>query len=98
MKNMILLSNNRNLHHVIMHGMRLFIMLLCSSANVLLGSATPSLESYYNATTGKYGLVELNERYGDVQLPAIEIIDTKKIIRKDKIKGDAFTAVDRRDQ
>lgn len=55
-------------------------------ANVLLGSATPSVESYYNATTGKYGLVELNQRYGDFHLPPIEIIDTKKIERKDKEK------------
>jgi primosomal protein N' (replication factor Y) len=55
-------------------------------AHVLLGSATPSLESYYNATKGKYGLVELMQRYGDVQLPPIEIIDTKKIIQKDRSK------------
>lgn len=54
--------------------------------NVLLGSATPSLESYYNAMTGKYGLVELMQRYGEVQLPQIEIIDTRKIIQKDKSK------------
>ena len=40
-------------------------------ARVLLGSATPSVESYYNATMGKYGLVELNERYGNVPLPEI---------------------------
>ncbi|HRO46487.1 primosomal protein N' [Agriterribacter sp.] len=55
-------------------------------SKVLLGSATPSLESYYNALQGKYGLVELNERYGGVKLPAIEIIDTKQIVRKDKSK------------
>jgi primosomal protein N' (replication factor Y) len=55
-------------------------------ANVLLGSATPSLESYYNAKTGKYGLAELGQRYGDVHLPVIEIIDTKKIIQKDRSK------------
>jgi len=55
-------------------------------ANVLLGSATPSLESYYNAKTGKYGLAELGQRYGDVHLPSIEIIDTKKIIQKDRSK------------
>jgi primosomal protein N' (replication factor Y) (superfamily II helicase) len=55
-------------------------------ANVLLGSATPSLESYHNALTGKYGLAELMQRYGDVQLPLIEIIDTKKIIQKDRSK------------
>ncbi len=55
-------------------------------ANVLLGSATPSLESYHNATTGKYGLAELMQRYGDVHLPQIEIIDTKKIVQKDRSK------------
>ena len=47
-------------------------------AKVLLGSATPSVESYYNASAGKYGLVELNERYGNVSLPEIAIIDTKQ--------------------
>ncbi|HXB43458.1 MAG TPA: primosomal protein N', partial [Puia sp.] len=55
-------------------------------ANVLLGSATPSVESYFNATTGKYGLVELNERFGNVRLPHIEIVDTKKIISNQKNK------------
>jgi primosomal protein N' (replication factor Y) len=55
-------------------------------AKVILGSATPSLESYYNASTGKYGLVELLQRYGDVQLPPIEIIDTKKVEQKDRSK------------
>lgn len=55
-------------------------------AHVLLGSATPSLESYHNATTGKYGLVELLQRYGDLHLPPIEIVDTKKIVQKDKSK------------
>lgn len=55
-------------------------------ANVLLGSATPSMESYYNAANGKYGLVELNERYGGIGLPTIEIVDTKKIFSKDKGK------------
>lgn len=56
------------------------------NANVLLGSATPSLESYHNATTGKYGLVELMQRYGDIHLPPIEMIDTRKIIPKDRTK------------
>jgi len=55
-------------------------------ANVILGSATPSLESYYNTTRGKYSLVELTERYGDVQLPTVELIDTKKIEQKDRSK------------
>jgi primosomal protein N' (replication factor Y) (superfamily II helicase) len=56
------------------------------NAKVLLGSATPSLESYYNVQLGKYGLVELTQRYGDIALPAIEIVDTKKIITPDKSK------------
>ena len=51
--------------------------LRCQSA--LLGSATPSVESYYNASAGKYGLVELNERYGNVRMPDIAIIDTKEL-------------------
>ena len=55
-------------------------------AKVLLGSATPSVESYFNALQGKYGIVALNERYGGVDLPAIDIIDTKQIVRKDKSK------------
>lgn len=46
-------------------------------AKVLLGTATPSIESYYNATQNKYGLVELNERYGNVSLPSIEVIDVR---------------------
>ncbi|HRP54468.1 primosomal protein N' [Agriterribacter sp.] len=55
-------------------------------AKILLGSATPSVESYFNALQGKYGLVELNERYGGMDLPGIKIIDTKQIVRKDKSK------------
>jgi primosomal protein N' (replication factor Y) len=55
-------------------------------AKTLLGSATPSLESYHNAITGKYGLTELMQRYGDVHLPPIEIIDTKKVFQKEKGK------------
>lgn len=55
-------------------------------AKTVLGSATPSFESYYNAVNGKYGLVELNERFGEVDMPGIEIIDTRKIERKDREK------------
>jgi primosomal protein N' (replication factor Y) (superfamily II helicase) len=53
-----------------------------TGAKVLLGTATPALETYYNAKSGKYGLVELKERYRDVKLPAIEMIDTRNIPRK----------------
>ncbi|MGH2553706.1 MAG: replication restart helicase PriA, partial [Chitinophagaceae bacterium] len=55
-------------------------------AKTIIGSGTPSVESYYNANTGKYGIVELMQRYGDLKLPVIEIIDTRKIIQKDKTK------------
>ncbi len=47
-------------------------------AKVLLGTATPSLESYYNARTGKYGLVELKERFGGLQLPEVQPIDLRE--------------------
>jgi len=56
-------------------------------AKVLLGSATPSIESYYNAATGKYGLSELLERYGQVAMPVIHLIDTKKFFGKDGTKA-----------
>src|SRR5690606_32139239 len=46
-------------------------------ANILLGSATPSIESFYNARAGKYGLVVLNQRYGAAKLPEIEIVSLK---------------------
>jgi primosomal protein N' (replication factor Y) (superfamily II helicase) len=55
-------------------------------AKTLLGSGTPSIESYFNATTGKYGFVELLQRYGDLKLPPIEFVDTRKLIQKDKSK------------
>ena len=52
-------------------------------SKVLLGSATPSLETYHNAQSGKYGLVEISERYGNVLMPEIELTDLKdKYFRK----------------
>jgi primosomal protein N' (replication factor Y) len=56
------------------------------NAHVLLGSATPSIESYFNAQNQKYGLAILGERFGGVQLPAIDIIDTKKMYDASKNK------------
>ncbi len=56
-------------------------------ANTLLGSATPSVESYYNAQTGKYGLVELNQRFQELQLPEIMICDTKEAYHKKLMTG-----------
>jgi primosomal protein N' (replication factor Y) len=55
------------------------------NAKILLGSATPSVESYYNALQGKYALAELNERYGGINLPQIEIIDTRQVAQKGKV-------------
>ncbi|NBA87243.1 primosomal protein N' [Emticicia sp. CRIBPO] len=60
------------------HARDVSIMLgIKQNAKVLLGSATPSLESYYQAKQGKYGLVELLRRFGDAQLPDIQLIDLK---------------------
>ena len=56
-------------------------------AKVLLGSATPSLESYNNAKTGKFGLVTLTERYGNVTLPEIELVDLKDKYFRKKMSG-----------
>jgi primosomal protein N' (replication factor Y) len=56
-------------------------------AKVLLGSATPSLESYYNCESNKYGLVELKERYGKVVLPEILLVDLKDKYFRKKMTG-----------
>ncbi|MFQ3296123.1 MAG: primosomal protein N' (replication factor Y) [Polaribacter sp.] len=56
-------------------------------AKILLGSATPSLETYYNAQQSKYGFVALNRRHGNVQLPKIELINVKEKQRKKEMKG-----------
>lgn len=57
------------------------------NAKILLGSATPSLESYFNAITKKYSLVKLEKRYGNVSLPKIIINDLKESIVKKSING-----------
>jgi primosomal protein N' (replication factor Y) (superfamily II helicase) len=56
-------------------------------AKVLLGSATPSIESYFNAQSDKYGLVEITERFGRVQLPEIELVDLKDSYFRKKMTG-----------
>ncbi len=56
-------------------------------AKILLGSATPSVESYYNAETGKYALIELNKRYGDVRMPEILVVDIKAESKQKKMKS-----------
>lgn len=57
-------------------------------AKVLLGSATPSIESFYNAKTERYGFVEMKERFGNTQLPDIELIDIKAARKQKLTKGD----------
>lgn len=56
-------------------------------AKTILGSATPSIESYYNATTAKYALVDIPERYGNMELPVIEVVDLKREIRMKRAKA-----------
>ena len=56
-------------------------------SKVLLGSATPSIETYYNASTGKYSLVSLHERYGNSVLPEIQLVDLKDAYFRKKMKG-----------
>jgi primosomal protein N' (replication factor Y) len=58
-----------------------------SSANIVLGSATPSVESYYNAKQNKYKLVELVARFGEGKLPIIHFIDSKKEQVEKRMKG-----------
>lgn len=60
---------------------------LLHSAGVLLGSATPSIESYYNAQSGKYGYAEITRRYGNVLMPDMELVDIKEAARKKRMKG-----------
>ncbi len=62
-------------------------------AKTLLGSATPSIDSYFNATTGKYGLVELAVRYEDRLMPEIRTVDIKELRRKKIMKDTLFSPV-----
>ena len=56
-------------------------------AKTLLGSATPSIESLYNAQKGKYGYVRLNTRFGDISLPDIQVVDVKDLRRRKIMTG-----------
>ena len=57
------------------------------STNVVLGTATPSLETYHNAMTGKYGLVELKERYQGIEMPDIRVVDIKDLQHRKMMRG-----------
>lgn len=70
------------------HGRDAAIMLAHrQGARVLLGSATPSIESYYAAQQGRYGLVELLERFGDASLPTLELIDLRAERKAKTVRG-----------
>ncbi len=56
-------------------------------AKTLLGTATPSVESYHNAVSGKYGLVKLNTRYSDILLPKVEVVDIRDLQRRKMMRG-----------
>ncbi len=58
-----------------------------NNAHVLLGSATPSYESYFNAITKKYGLVKLNQRHAKVELPEIEVADMKRAYKRKEMRS-----------
>ena len=57
------------------------------SVRLLLGTATPCLETYFNAKTGKYGLVELKERYQGIELPEIQVVDMKDLQHRKMVRG-----------
>jgi primosomal protein N' (replication factor Y) len=62
-------------------------------AKTLLGSATPSVESYFNAVQNKYGLVELFERYGNMEMPQIQIVNVKESLRQGLMKSHFSSAL-----
>ena len=63
------------------------VMASMQGAKVLLGTATPSIESYYNALTGKYGLVALTQRHQAIQLPEIQVVDIAELRHKKRMTG-----------
>jgi primosomal protein N' (replication factor Y) (superfamily II helicase) len=63
------------------------VLAMLHGAKTLLGSATPAIDSYYNALNGKYGLVKLMKRYSDIELPSVEVIDTKLAHKKHEMKN-----------
>lgn len=70
------------------HARSVAIMLAhLSGARTLLGTATPSAESYHNALTGKFGLVRLTTRYQDIRLPEIRVVDVRDLRRRKMMRG-----------
>ena len=56
-------------------------------AKVLMGTATPSIESYFNANTGKYGLARLNTRYLNLEMPEIKVVNIRDVRRRKEMKS-----------
>lgn len=65
----------------------IMLVRMYEGAKVLLGTATPSMESYHNACTGKYGYVQLTTRYKDVAMPEIRVVDTKDLYHRKMMRG-----------
>ncbi len=63
------------------------VLAQAQKAKVLLGSATPSIETYFNAQSGKFGLISIKERYGKAPLPEVELVDLKESYFKKRMKG-----------
>lgn len=77
----------RNVAIVLAHSSSLISHSSFRTCKVLLGTATPSMESYYNAQTGKYGLVTLTERYQGIELPEVQVVDVKDLQHRKLMKG-----------
>ena len=69
------------------HSTAIMLARMYEGAKVLLGTATPSMESYHNACTGKYGYVQLTTRYKDVAMPEIRVVDTKDLYHRKMMRG-----------
>lgn len=63
-----------------------------AGAKVLLGTATPAIESFYNAQTGKYGFVQLAQRFGNIKMPQVVVADTREARRRKQMKS-LFTPI-----
>ena len=63
------------------------VAIMMAAPSILLGTATPSVETYHNAQTGKFGLVTLSERYQGIELPQIQVVDTQDLQKRKMMRG-----------
>jgi len=61
-------------------------------SKTLLGTATPAVDTFHKALSGKFGLVELDERYADVAIPKVELIDMRQVRKRKELKANIFSA------